>query len=228
MALTALVLAGIAATGGGSAALAMELTRHATSTEASAAAQQELATRWQRLPAGQIFPQALSYATTLGPTATASLVGIAPATTCAKGFDPAVARTLVQAGCVSVLRATYGDPSGTVFATMGIAVMRSPAAAQSAESVIQAGIQGGVQVASFPGTVTSQFTNAAREATGQQAADGRYLVFYSAGYGDGRHTSLNLNAGESAPFDLGTGLRYDLATTFSLPANPCTLKDIQC
>jgi len=215
---------GIAAITGGSTALAGELTRHATSAEASAAAQQELASRWQRLTAGQIFPRSVSYGTSLGPTATASLVGIAPSATCAQAFDPDLANVLDGAGCVTVLRATYADPSGTVFATVGVAVMRNAAAAQSADTQGT----GSVRVVSFPGTVTSQFTDAAREATGQGSAAGRYLLFYAAGYGDGRHTTLDLSSGEATPPDLGTGMMAQLYATFNLPAKACTLKDIRC
>ena len=120
VALSTLIVLGLAAMGGAGATLALELTRHATKAEASAAGEQELASRWQRLSAGQIFPRTVSYPTAMGWEATASLVGIAPAASCAAAFDPAAARALARAGCVTALRATYVDTSGTVFATVSV------------------------------------------------------------------------------------------------------------
>ena len=102
--------------------------------------------------------------------------------------------------------------------------MRSAAAAQSVDTQGM----GSIRVVSFPGTITSQFADAAREATRQGSPGGRYLLFYAAGYGDGRHTTMDFNSGEEAPTDLGAGMLSKLFTTFSLPARPCTLKDIQC
>jgi hypothetical protein len=55
-AIVVLVLAGLAGLAGGGIPLYAELTRHATGAEVAAAGRAEIATRWQRLPAGSIFP----------------------------------------------------------------------------------------------------------------------------------------------------------------------------
>jgi hypothetical protein len=43
---------------------------------------------------------------------------------------------VTQAGCVTVLRATYADSTGVLAATMGIAVMRCSAVAAQAAVII--------------------------------------------------------------------------------------------
>src|SRR5260370_33168920 len=63
VALTLLVAAGLAGVGGGGVGLALELTRTATKAEVAAAVQAEIASRWQRLAAGKIFPEAVGYST---------------------------------------------------------------------------------------------------------------------------------------------------------------------
>ena len=60
-----------------------ELTRKPTAAELSAAAAFGEASRWQRWPAGQIFPAGLPYTTNLLNDETARRAGIAPGYGCA-------------------------------------------------------------------------------------------------------------------------------------------------
>ena len=53
----------------------------------------------------------------------ARLIGVAPQGSCDAGTDPAIAAELAASGCEAVLRATYADASGTLVATVGVAIM---------------------------------------------------------------------------------------------------------
>jgi hypothetical protein len=113
VALVLLIVIGVAALAGGATALVLEFARHATDAEAQAAATAEISSRWQRLPAGQIFPAQLSFTDRTGLTVPIDRIGIAPTAACAQTADPAVAQALVSAGCVTMVRATYVDDTGT-------------------------------------------------------------------------------------------------------------------
>jgi hypothetical protein len=223
-----LLVIGLGATGAGGSLLYLEETRHATPAEATAAGQQELASLWQRMTIGQVFPQTATYVTGGENSAKATRIGIAPQSSCAAAADPAVAEALASAGCVTMLRATYADQSGTVLATVGIAVMKTTSGAQKALSAIQSqGTQqtAGILAVGFPGTA---FPASAREVFGSQVGRGPYVFFYTAGYADGRSTSLGQLNGESGTIDLGSGLMDSLSDPFTAPAKPCASKDISC
>lgn len=68
---------GLAGIAGGGLALTRELGRGPTHAEVAAALRQEIAGRWQHLPAGKIFPAAITYQTAEAVNAKARLVGIA-------------------------------------------------------------------------------------------------------------------------------------------------------
>ena len=222
--LATLVVVGLAAAAGGGTALALEMTRHATGAEALAAATAEVSSRWQRLAAGQIFPRQLGYTTSAGTQFRATLVGIAPRATCAQAADPAMARALVRAGCVTVLRATYADGSGALVATAGIAVMPSSAAAERVFAATDAN-SAGVRAVSFAGTVANLFGDAQRQVFKMQN-EGPYIFFVSEGYADGRPSFSGL--GELQFNDLGSGMTDDLIAIMTNYRNPCGEKDIRC
>jgi hypothetical protein len=231
----AALLLGLCAAGGGAAGLIAAANRHPSQAQISAAGQRELAVMWRQLSAGQIFPVSVSYSSTLGAQTTATLVGIAPQAPCDSAVDAKAAAVLNAAGCVTVLRATYADASQTALATIGIAVMRSPAGAGMVLHALGAGGgDGGLLPVSFPGTVASAFTSKARETDTAQGTAGPYVFLYAAGYADGRATKLKTSPtalgylGESVTTDLGNGLANALNTTFQAPANPCTNKNIRC
>lgn len=221
-----LAAVGLALTAGAGIVLVRELTRHATPAEASAAGAQELTSRWERLTAGQLFPARVAIAATTG---TASRIGIAPATSCAAAFDPTVARVLDKAGCLTTLRATYSDPSGTLLATVGIAVMRNNAAAQTGMTALSVEAVDGIRTVPFPGTIADDFTDQERETTGAQLTlDGPYVLAYAVGYADGGPTTPDTADGETAPAQLGVGLVTGLGAPFTAPGSPCSLKDVRC
>ena len=228
-----ILLAGVCAASAGAAGLIAVSGQHPSQAQAAAAGQRELAVLWQRLPAGRIFPSSVGYLSTLGFETRATLVGIAPQSPCAAAVDGRAARVLRTAGCVTVLRATYADASGTALATVGIAVLRDPASAARVLRTLAASGHGGLLPVAFPGTVASLFARRARETASAQSAAGPYVFLYAAGYADGRPARLGPNAyanyeGETVTTDLGTGVVTGVLAAFHAPANPCADRNIQC
>jgi hypothetical protein len=226
VAVVVLVLAGLAGLAGGGIPLFAELTRHATAAEAAAAGRFEIATRWQRLPAGSIFPATVSYLTSDGLRTTARRVGIAPRASCPAAVDPAAAAVLRRHGCITVLRATYVDASGTLAVTVGVGVMPSPAAAQAVVNALTSGPgQPGLRVVRFPRATAGLFGNAQRGRRDVAASHGPYAYFYAAGYTDGRSAG---NRSAPGPGDLGSGVMGQIVTVLSGGPQPCARKDIKC
>lgn len=222
--LALLVIAGLAGLAGGGAALYLELTRAPTRAEITAAGTAEIASRWQRLPAGQVFPAAISYLTAEGIHTTAFRAGIAPAASCRAALDPAVAAALRRHGCLTVLRATYLDQSGTLAATIGVAVMRGPDAAERGVENLSTE-RAGVRAARFAATRAGLFGDAQRARYSVQAL-GRYVFFYAAGFADGRPGRAVRSA--ATPDDLGNGVEGRVVTALTGGPKPCTRKDIRC
>jgi hypothetical protein len=227
------LLAGLCAAAGSAVGFLATADRHPSQAQLSAAGQHELATMWQRLSAGQMFPASVSYGTTLGAETKATLMGIAPQAPCDSAVDAKAAAVLNAAGCVTVLRATYADASQTALATIGIVVLRSPPGAGLPLYTLAAGSgDGGLVPVSFPGTVASAFTEDARETYGAQTGSGPYVFLYAVGYSDGRSTTLEPiasgNLGESVTTDLASGLMSALTKTFQAPANPCADTSVRC
>jgi hypothetical protein len=159
----------------------------------------EVSTRWRTLPAGRIFPSAVSYRlpaellnSATGVMLTAHRLGIARQAGCAAATDPAAARILSRLGCTAVLRASYADSTGSMLVTVGVAVLPDQAAAAAAVRELTAAVrpsgrqpQPGVRPAAFPGTLAAGFGGAQRQMSGA-ASDGPYLILSAAGYADGR------------------------------------------
>ncbi|MDR0341772.1 MAG: hypothetical protein LBI49_01435 [Nocardiopsaceae bacterium] len=219
-----LVTAGLAGLGGGGTSLYLELTRAPTRAEITAAGTAEIASRWQRLPAGEIFPGTIRYLTAEGIHTTAVRAGIAPAASCAAALDPAVAAALRRYGCLTVLRATYLDQSGTLAATVGVAVMSGPDAAERSTEKLSTG-RAGVRAARFAATRADLFGDAQRARFGVQAI-GRYVFFYAAGFADGRPGKAVGSA--ATPDDLANGVEDEVMTGLTGGGKPCARKDIRC
>lgn len=221
-----LIVLGLAGVAGGGAALALNLTKKATKADIAAALAQEIATRWRRLPAGKIFPDDVRYQSAEGNSSTATRVGIAPAVPCQSALGPVLGRHLRNLGCVTMLRATYLDASGTLAATIGIAVMTSAANANRA----YAGLtpikpSAGLHVMPFAGTMANKLSDTGRGTAGADVS-GPYIFIYTAGYTDGMpgtaaRANLELDA-------LSTGIVARLQTILTSHPNPCTMKDIRC
>jgi hypothetical protein len=159
----------------------------------------EVSRRWRTLPAGRIFPPAVSYRlpaellnSASGVLLTAHRLGIARQAGCAAATDPAAARILSRLGCTAVLRASYADSTGSMLVTVGVAVLPGhAAAADAAREITAAAPPGGrqpppgVRPAPFGGTLAAGFGGAQRQLAAA-VSDGPYVILSAAGYADGR------------------------------------------
>ncbi len=224
--LITLVVLGLVAVAGGGMMLAIELTRQPTKAELAAAVAKEIASRWQRLPAGKIFPAVLGYQNAQGDHATAVLAGIGPAVPCRAALAPSSWRQIRGLGCTAMLRATYVDPSGTLAATVAIGAMTSAASAAVAQSdLTPMQPTAGLYALSFRGTLTGKFSNADRAMSGA-LFDGPYIFAYTVGYTDGMPGAAARSNPELAA--LGTGLLGPLEKIMTSHGAPCAMKDIRC
>ena len=228
VALVALIVLGLAGVLGGSVSLTLELTRSATKAEVAAALAAEIGSRWERLPAGTIFPATISYPDVEGNTATATLVGIAPLATCQAALEPAALQQIHSLHCTTMLRATYVAAGGALAVTVGVGVLPSAAAAEKADGILQLPEPGsGLYALPYAGTIAATFTNQARGAAGLQVA-GPYLFLYTAGYTDGVPGSA-IPVGDRGELSaLGVGILGPPEKALTSHGNPCTMQDISC
>ena len=164
----------------------------------------EIASRWQQLSAGQIFPASVPYqlSDTVLQDATpldlnAQRIGIAPQSGCgADVTTSAAAAVLRRDGCRAVLRATYVDSTWSYVMTVGVAVLPShTAAAKASQSLAQprltaadnaetGRVPAGIQVIRYRGTAAAMFDYSRQISA--SFAKGPYLVMYAVGYADSR------------------------------------------
>jgi hypothetical protein len=199
------LLLGLAGLGVSASGIAVQLLpRHFTPGQQSQIEAWEIASRWQELPAGQIFPATVAYqlsATTLQDTVPLSLdavrVGIAPQAACARGVTTAAAAAVLRhSGCRAVLRATYVDATRSYVLTIGVAVLPTASAAVDANAGLAqtrlAAHDSGRAGQLAPGVLVVRFRGAAAmlyDYSRQIAAnfsEGPYLIMYAAGYADSR------------------------------------------
>jgi hypothetical protein len=154
----------------------------------------EVARRWRALPESAIFPATVPYrlpASALygsGSLAlTAHRLGVSTPASCASGASPATARILGQYRCTALLRATYSDSSGSMVATVGVAVLSGTSAASTAEGKLAHGHSSvqGVRPAAVPGTLAARFGDRQRQMS-VNAHAGPYLILATVGYANGR------------------------------------------
>jgi len=180
------------------------LPRQFTATQQHQIEGWEIASRWQELTAGQIFPATVTYSLSAGvlqDTVPLSLdavrVGIAPQSTCARGVTTAAAAAVLRhSGCKAVLRATYVDATKSYILTIGVAVLPTAAAALDASRGLSrtrlASRGSGHATQLTPGVLVVRFrggTTALYDYSRQIAANfstGPYVVMYAAGYADSR------------------------------------------
>jgi len=180
------------------------LPRQFTATQQHQIEAWEIASRWQRLTAGQIFPATVTYSLTAGvlqdtvPLSLAAVrVGIAPQSDCAAGVTTKeAAAVLRRSGCRAVLRATYVDATRSYILTIGVAVFPTASAAREASLGLAqtrlAAHHSGQASPLTPGVPVVRFRGAAAQRydySRQIAANfskGPYLVMYAAGYADSR------------------------------------------
>jgi hypothetical protein len=194
-----------------------ELARKPTAAELSAAAAFGEASRWQRWPAGQIFPAGLPYTTSLRNAETARRAGIAPGYGCPAAVDAALAALTRRYGCRAALRASYLDQPGGVVYTLGVLAFPEPRAAAGFLSHYSAGRSPvrGLHALALPGTPAAAFADAARQAA-SASLYGPYVVLTVAGYADGRPAAAT---GERRPsaFAPATQLATEIGTPLAQP-----------
>lgn len=223
----ALLTVGVLLIGGGAATLFRELTRKATPAEANAALQQEIATRWERIVAGKIFPATITYTDSDGNATFARLVGIAPAASCQTSLEPTGYALVRGLGCATVLRATYVDASGALATTVGVAVLRSPAAAtHAANDAVSLAPGDGLHAVTFAGTISGQFGDAARGIQGGLAG-GPYVFLFTAGFTDGLPTTAAAQQ-QTELQSFGDGVGTGLKVLLTGHGKPCNMRDITC
>lgn len=158
----------------------------------------EMSRRWRTMPAGKIFPAAVTYhlsrfalnAASELPL-TAHRLGIARQEGCAAATDPTAARVLDQLGCSTVLRATYADSTSSMIVTVGVAVLPGSTKASAAVRDLSAAagdpgrLLPGVRAAAFPGTLAGRFGDGQRQLNWDVSV-GPYLIMSTVGYADGR------------------------------------------
>lgn len=155
----------------------------------------EMARRWRALPAGTIFPASVSYTvpgTDLdsidGLKLTARRLAISQPESCAAAFTAAAGRILDRYGCTTVLRATYVDASGSMVATVAVAVLPAKAPASVVLTDLQgtqAGAAGPVLTFPVPGTSAAAFGTGQRQLSAGISA-GPYVILSTAGFADDR------------------------------------------
>lgn len=156
----------------------------------------EIAGRWRALPENAIFPASVPYRlsgtylySASGLRLSARRLGVSSPATCAKGADPAAGRILGGHRCATLLRATYTDSTGSMVATVGVAVLPGDVAAAKAEDQLSGthddGQPDGVAPARMSGTLASRFDDGRRQLNLNSRA-GPYLIMATVGYADGR------------------------------------------
>jgi hypothetical protein len=155
----------------------------------------ELERRWRALPSSAIFPDQVSYSVpstavngTKGLALVARRLSIGPQASCAAAVSTAAARILSRYGCTAVLRATYVDASGSMVATVAVAVLPGTVAAQTALRALDGVDPGGagtqvraMRVADTPAAGYRQGQRQLSEATDA----GPYLILSVAGFAEG-------------------------------------------
>jgi hypothetical protein len=166
----------------------------------------QVASRWQDLSAGKIFPASVPYqlsAAVLGYTTALNLqalrVSIAPEQSdCAQSVTTVAAGAMLRRdGCQAVLRATYVDSTRSYVVTVGVAVLPSAAAAADAGSGLSrpllavahdangaARLPAGVSVVRFGGQGAELYDY--NRQISASFSYGPYVVMYAAGYSDDR------------------------------------------
>jgi len=193
------------------------LPRRFTAAQQRAISTWEVERRWRAVPAGRIFPASVPYYisasllnSTSGLALHARLLGISPATSCARAASGAAIQALRAHGCSDVLRATYVDASGSLVATVGVAVL--PNAAAAATVVNQLSRSGAshpapIHALAIARSPAADFGAAQRQVSYVTVAES-YVIMATAGFADGRGR-VRLTADDYLDSEL-TSLAYGL------------------
>lgn len=206
-----------------------EMTRKPTQAELSAASSAGVASRWERVPAGQIFPASLGYETGLLTQETAQRIGIATGHGCASAVDTAVAVLAGRYGCRAGLRATYLDELGGVTYTLGVLAFPDPRDALRFYVRYPSGQfpVSGLQALALPGTPAAAFTDVARQAA-TAAQFGPYIVLSVSGYADGRPAAAT-DERRASVFSPATQLASEVGMPLDRPVSVnCQAREWSC
>jgi hypothetical protein len=156
----------------------------------------ELERRWRSLPAGAIFPASVTYTVAGGDLNASSdlalqarLLRISQTTGCGAAVTGAAAELLAKYGCDAALRATYVDSSGSLVATLVVAVLPDTSAQHAVVRELTGSgpnspaLVRALRVADSP---AAEFGGGQRQLT-RAAGAGPYLILSTAGFADGRH-----------------------------------------
>ena len=171
------------------------LPRRFTTAQRRAISAWEMERRWRALPAGTIFPASVPYqlpANALESTSNLVLdarrLGISPAARCTSAVSATAIRVLSEHRCSAAMRATYADSSGSMVATVTVAVLPCASAARA----VVAGLPGSgagrmvSRTLRITGTPAAGFSDGDRQLS-RTAATGSYVILVTAGFSDGRH-----------------------------------------
>src|SRR5262249_39049873 len=118
----------------------------------------------------------------------AHLLSISPASSCAGAAAGPAIRVLRTHGCSAAFRATYVDASGSLVATVAVAVLPSATAAGAAVNQLSgpgARPPGLVRALAVRRTPAAEFSAAQRQLSYVTAAES-YVIMATAGFSDGR------------------------------------------
>jgi hypothetical protein len=172
------------------------LPRQFTLAQQRAISAWEVQRRWRSIPAGMIFPASVPYylAPSLlnagaGLALHARLLGISSATSCARAVSGMAIRVLRTHGCSDAMRATYVDASGSIVATVAVAVLPSTTAAGAVVSDLSSGGTTSpalVRALAIARTPAAGFGAAQRQLSFTAGAES-YVIMATAGFADHRH-----------------------------------------
>jgi hypothetical protein len=171
------------------------LPRRFTPAQRRAISAWEMERRWRDLPAGEIFPATVSYqlpSYDLGATTNLVLearrLGISPATKCSSAVTGSGIRVMSEQGCSAALRATYVDSSGSMVATVTVAVLPSTSAADDAIHALPDSSTGRtvIRALRIARTPAAGFDDDDRQLSRTEAV-GPYVIMVTVGFSDGRH-----------------------------------------
>jgi hypothetical protein len=202
------------------------LPRRFTTAQRRAISAWEMERRWRAIPAGTIFPALVSYQVPAGDLgAPANLVldarrlGISPATKCSSAVSGNYVRILSDHDCAAAMRATYVDSSGSMVATVTVAVLPSASAADTVVKALPISGTGhmAIRPLRIPGTPAVWFDDDDRQLSRTEAV-GPYVIMVTSGFSDGRH-----HMPASDPYvdtemlSLVTGLTHAASSTLGAP-----------
>lgn len=194
----------------------------------------EVARRWRATPAGRIFPSSVGYelqpatlaVADTGLNLEAQRLAIGGQSVCATGLTGSAEHILTRLGCSALLRATYVDSSGSIVATVAVAVMPNVAAASAVAKDLDAGSASSAMVLRPLAVARTQAAGFRDPELSTALSAGPYVILSTAGFSNTRR-GARINADrylDGEMTSLVTGLtasaRHALATLPPVPTCP--------